>query len=438
MGTKALKMQSLLFWCVVVMAASSALASLGPTSQPTDYPTQDSTSSPTSEPTSEPTAFASTCGAFKQAYQDNVCCQTQGGYEDKVTGHQVVPSKIYSLPTGDNQNRCAPITLSSVDPYFENVDCTNLTGAGLVYLSVEQAGANVSKGYYGDFDTSQPIAGTQGGTGRVPITTSFFDAGMCPVNVHWSLGTEHYSVGQYDQVRNDDNSPLNVDSDEDSGYFCHHYNETDTKFTKPYDWHFCKNMAVGETYEVKWPHSAGGACNTPDQYQTPFYDGLFCADVDLTMIESVGFQAQVFTVVNDEHYYYPDLIKGMIVEGNFGTEVTYYTGSTTGTSVNNSVCSREGPVTWQVDRTCHLISASSFDKMCADMLQQRDDMSADTQPHGSRELPTDDLVANNQQHDKAVQSTSGNPGRRSDGTQEHPTARRGDGYANSGFVYGGK
>merc|ERR1711865_1309141 len=272
-------------------------------------------------------------------------------------------------------------TLSSVDPYFENVDCTNLTGAGLVYLSVEQAGANVSKGYYGDFDTSQPIAGTQGGTGRVPITTSFFDAGMCPVNVHWSLGTEHYSVGQYDQVRNDDNSPLNVDSDEDSGYFCHHYNKTDTKFT--------------------------------EQYQTPFYDGLFCADVDLTMIESVGFQAQVFTVVNDEHYYYPDLIKGMIVEGNFGTEVTYYTGSTTGTSVNNSVCSREGPVTWQVDRTCHLISAS-------------------------RELPTDDLVANNQQHDEAVQSTSGNPVRRSDGTQEHPTARRGDGYANSGFVYGGK
>jgi hypothetical protein len=264
---------------------------------------------------------------------------------------------------------------------------------------------------------------------------------MCPVNVHWSLGSEHYSADQYDLTRNYDNSPLSEHSDEDSGYFCHHYNETDTKFTEPYDWQFCKEMAVGETYEVKWPHSAGGACNTPDQYQTPFYDGAFCDPerfTDNSLEDSIGVQAQVFTIVNDEHYYYPDLIKGMIVEGDFGTEVTYYTGSTTGTSVNNSVCSRITPITWQVDRTCHLISASSFDKMCADMLQQRDDMSADTEPHGSRELPIDDLVANNQQHDVAVQSTSGNPGRRSDGTQEHPTARRADGYANSMFVYGGK
>merc|ERR1711998_115757 len=30
------------------------------------------------------------------------------------------------------------------------------------------------------------------------------------------------------------------------------------------------------TYEVHWPHSAIGACNTPYQYQSPFYDGVFC------------------------------------------------------------------------------------------------------------------------------------------------------------------
>ena len=35
-------------------------------------------------------------------------------------------------------------------------------------------------------------------------------------------------------------------------------------------------MRVGETYEVHWPHSALGACGTPLQYQTPFYDGVFC------------------------------------------------------------------------------------------------------------------------------------------------------------------
>jgi hypothetical protein len=54
------------------------------------------------------------------------------------------------------------------------------------------------------------------------------------------------------------------------------------------------------------------------------------------------------------------------------------------------------PITWQVDRKCHMISASSFDKLCYDMKMQRDDMSDDLYAHGSRELVKDDLVANNQ------------------------------------------
>ena len=106
-------------------------------------------------------------------------------------------------------------------------------------------------------------------------------------------------------------------------------------------------------------------------------------------------QAQVFTVVNHEDYCNPDLIKGMIVDGDYGHDVAKYTGSTTGTSRDNEICSRYTPITWQVDRKCHLISASSFDKMCADMKAQRDDMSADLHPHGSRELVADHLAANN-------------------------------------------
>ena len=50
----------------------------------------------------------------------------------------------------------------------------------------------------------------------------------------------------------------------------------------------------------------------------------------------------------------------------------------------------------QVDRKCHLISASSFDKMCADMKAQRDDMTDDLHPKGAREIVDDYLVANNQ------------------------------------------
>merc|ERR1712227_578938 len=165
------------------------------------------------------------------------------------------------------------------------------------------------------------------------------------------------------------------------------------------------DMHVGETYEVHWPHSALGACGTPNQYQFPFYDGVFCgATAELLgslapqdIADNVGVQGQVFTIINDEDYYYPDLMRGMIVDGehNMGTDIAYYTGSSTGTSRDNAVCSAYSPITWQVDRKCHLISASSFDKMCADMKQNFDDMSMDLHPHGARALVDKALNANN-------------------------------------------
>merc|ERR1712203_515349 len=114
-------------------------------------------------------------------------------------------------------------------------------------------------------------------------------------------------------------------------------------------------------------------------------------------------QAQIFTIVNDEDYYYPDLMRGMIFETeSFGADIGYYTGSTTGTSRDNDICSRYTPITWQVDRTCHLISASSFDKMCADMLAQQDDMTGDTEPHGARELVSNAYAADNLQNGARV------------------------------------
>merc|ERR1712153_195330 len=141
-------------------------------------------------------------------------------------------------------------------------------------------------------------------------------------------------------------------SPERAGFRCHHYDATDAKFTTPYNWQQCSHMKVGETYEIHWPHSAGGACGTPNQYQTPFYDGVFCKEMGASLTpvnfhKAIGVQAQVFTVVNDEKYYYPDLMRGMIVEpereetrrdssdmpqGAFGQNLAKYTGSTTGTS----------------------------------------------------------------------------------------------------------
>merc|ERR1712083_189300 len=77
-----------------------------------------------------------------------------------------------------------------------------------------------------------------------------------------------------------------------------------------------------------------------------------------------------------------------------GQELTAYTGSIQG------VCSQFTPVTWHVDRKCHLISASSFDKMCADMMQQADDMYEDIKPHGSKKLGNEKNWSNNHKYYK--------------------------------------
>ena len=77
-----------------------------------------------------------------------------------------------------------------------------------------------------------------------------------------------------------------------------------------------------------------------------------------------------------------------------------YTGSTTGTSRDNDMCSRYTPITWQVDRTCHKVSAKAWDQMCKKMKEQKDDMSDDTHAHGARAFATKKMVANNQQSRK--------------------------------------
>jgi len=271
---------------------------------------------------------------------------------------------------------------------LENVQC--VTDA--INKVLPQAGANVTKGYKGDMEVDVE-----------PVKTPYWQNSMCPVNVHWHLGAEHYSLGEYDETGTGPKfTTAGLDRklavvDVRGGFQCKFYDENDIKFNKPYVWEHCIGMEVGETYEVHWPHSAAGACGTVDQYQTPFYDGVFCnIDKIVSTHGSIGVQAQVFTIVNDEAYYYPDLMRGMIVDGDFGADMAIYTGSTTGTSRNNEICSQYAPITWQVDRKCHLVSASTFDKMCADMKAQRDDMSDDLYAHGSRELVDDAYVADNQ------------------------------------------
>lgn len=166
-------------------------------------------------------------------------------------------------------------------PNLPNVACV----IDAVEQTGEQSGANVTLGYQGSRDTD-----------AVPIIGSYFEAGLCPVNVHWHLGSEHYSVGQFDESGT---GPIDFHEGR-QGFRCSYYNENDPRYTTQYNWQHCIGMLVGQTYEVHWPHSAAGACGTPFQYQTPFYDGVFCRDGVITdTAAQIGVQAQVFTVIND-------------------------------------------------------------------------------------------------------------------------------------------
>jgi len=346
------------------------------------------------------------CSNVKALYKTAACC----GQPDTELDVQVVPNPVNRL-TGNNpcQDKKGLTTAA-----LANIDCFK----DGMKNAMEQSGADVTLGFKGNMPSELE-----------PIRLPYFKTTLCPVNVHWHLGAEHRSEGEFDEngLSPDNHLVPDDENPEDTrrlsegpyklrrrlggaryGYACSHYEANNPKFNTEYNWQFCKDMHVGETYEVHWPHSALGACGTPYQYQDPFYDGVFCgieqefSTLGLTaqqIASSVGVQGQVFTIINDEAYFYPNLIRGMIVdsEHDMGVDITVYTGSTTGTTRNNVECSAYAPITWQVDRKCHLISASSFDKMCADMMQMRDDMSGDIHPHGARELVWKNLTANNQE-----------------------------------------
>jgi len=361
-----------------------------------------------------------TCTHLKDVYKKAACCKAP----TKELDVQLVADPPKNARLTLTANPCAgtkPKPGAKVGPLgpFDNAACFK----DGVAKQLEQAGGDVSNMGHGtaatcldDPEVDLCDARLDAGS-RVPLTKPYWQQGLCPVNVHWHVGAEHRSNGQYDEngkspglagtkaSTNPNAGGRRLAGGERYGFACHHFAANDRKFTTKYDWKHCIGMHVGETYEVHWPHSKLGACHTPFQFQSPFYDGVFCtfavshanaiAANAQVMVDHVGVQAQVFTIVNDEKYYYPKLMNGAIVDGDFWKDVAAYTGSTTGTSRSNTVCSAYTPITWQVDRKCHLISASSFDKMCADMKQNPDDMSSDLHAHGARELVLTKLTADN-------------------------------------------
>lgn len=292
-----------------------------------------------------------------------------------VAGFATLPHSVTS-----EVNPCQD---SPINAQLSNVPCEDAS---------VQSGANVTKGAVGLLAAEiDPIP--------LPLNDH-----ACVVNVHWHLGTEHFSAGEYDQAPTSTAAGRRkLAGQVDPGYTCAH-DSNDAMYTTPYEWKYCVNMHVGETYEIHWPHSNLGECGTKWQMQYPFIDGVLCAATkgNLTVQQAVdsvftgqttkiGVMGQVFTIVNPDSanlaYDYP----GWNMLGSWNTDlaqdIAIYQGSTTGQTANNNECRwTGGMVTWHVDRECHKISAKSFDNLCKQMLEQADDMSPDVEPHGSRIL----------------------------------------------------
>jgi len=160
-----------------------------------------------------------------------------------------------SMATDDESFSFLNLKLSS--SFYSDLEDNTCAGAKLqadnqpcVDLNVPQAGANVTKGYVGSLDMGDVV----------PNTKPYFQSSMCPVNVHWHLGTEHYSAGEYDENGSGPHGGTDLAEwanrglaeDVRDGFRCNYYDENDEKFTKPYEWKYCVGMEVGETYEVHW------------------------------------------------------------------------------------------------------------------------------------------------------------------------------------------
>ncbi|KAL7479035.1 hypothetical protein ACHAW6_004786, partial [Cyclotella cf. meneghiniana] len=95
-----------------------------------------------------------------------------------VTGSDFSLSKASSnFFASDDANACAGAKLA-----FDNQLCADLEIPG------PQAGGYVTKGYVRNLAVDV-----------VPNTKPYYQSSMCPVNVHWHLGSEHFSYGEYNE-----------------------------------------------------------------------------------------------------------------------------------------------------------------------------------------------------------------------------------------------
>lgn len=226
---------------------------------------------------------------------------------------------------------------------------------------------------------------TAGATGNKPALAAVLNLAqaskMPQTNVHFHLGAEHKAEEYSDDSATKEWEAGNKEGKR-PGFMCKMDGLTEEQL-KPYDFKYCKGVEVGKSFEVHYVHSSAGGASLDD--------GLGAAAGAGRNIFNpmVAVQAQVFHIVNEDN---AEEMKMDLVHGwdNFEHDALMYSGSTTGTSVDNDTCSPY-TVTWHVDKICHKISAAAFDNMCKQMKDEYN-MEADLKAHGSRILVHEDYV----------------------------------------------
>jgi len=212
-------------------------------------------------------------------------------------------------------------------------------------------------------------------------------------NVHFHLGAEHksddykddtdakaYDAANDRRLSDDRRLAANVRP----GYMCSKDGLSNDQL-KAYDFKYCQGqVSVGKSYEVHYVHSSAGydAEDLKNADKDLMDDGLGGAANGRGQLNpQVVVQGQVFQIVQGAATI-DDMLHGWTVVGH--DKSVMYSGSTTGPSHNNQVCSPY-VITWHVDLMCHQVSPESFDNLCKQM-NDIYKLQGDLFPHGSRKI----------------------------------------------------
>ena len=316
------------------------------------------------------------CLALGLALASKTECSEAGAADDEVQLMQKQHQKQKPVRHGG----WARPTKADPEPRAPTMMQTGRQSPLLCQDAEPQAPKNVTPGFVGDRPTRfTPLDGN--------IPNQFIQ-----VNLHWHLGAEHYSLGEYDITPG---GPTARDAEIQSvipaqpqpsttqpGFFCDVKGFEDK--LNAFNFQHCVDAFVGYTYEFHWVYSSGGPLS--DTFQLwPGLGQVF----NRTITPAIVVRGQACRVINDES------LTAAEIEADYQNFIQQwrqpplgqgvrYVGSTTGSSVNNEVCS---PVTvhgWHVDTKCCTILAQTMDRTCQEMIALG--LADDVKPKGSREL----------------------------------------------------